>query len=326
MLLPVSFGIKPSRCCRSDLAVPAIAADDAAWEEYILGADSARSPREAQQEREQCIVADLETDGMVDDLQADHQPRDDAGEPDTELRRKSIYATNSLESASPSEADDDMLMEQIESEYADSFNGDVPSFKSSPKSRESSAEPADMPVEHTALSAREPSEDGEPTGIDADSTSAPFSFAPTWPPAVPAPPPGELRPSSRMASTPIHESRTTTPAADLEGIRVRSAFVGNDYFRQVHRDPMTMPRQGRADRSTRALSQGGEEPQRLGEALNMAQTWQGRELKHNLMDTATIESIWAMLQDDDGAHPAACSSLSQSSPSQSVSVGASFPR
>ena len=48
-------------------------------------------------------------------------------------------------------------------------------------------------------------------------------------------PAGDERPSSQKSS-PVHESRSVTPATDLEGIRVQSEFVGNDYYKQAYRD------------------------------------------------------------------------------------------
>ena len=317
---PVSIPLESSRCCRcaSDLAAPAVAADDAAWEDYILGTDSARGPEEVHEERsEQCIVTNLEVEGLV------HEGLERPGSVklDADPQWKSIYVASSLDVASPREGDQDALMQRIESEfgseYSDVFNDDIPSFKSSPEKMTN-----DRPAELL-----EPSEPAEP-----DSSSAVFPAMPLWPPAVHASscdPPIDVRPSSRMASTPIHESRTTTPAADLEGIRVQSTFVGNDYFKQVHRDPLSL--QGRAGTSTRAQSQGtqgrpGEPPLRP----TMAQTWPNEQFTRNLMDTATLEGIWAMLQEGDDRRAAASaaptdlshrtSASAQSSPSQSVLV------
>ena len=322
---PVSIPLESSHCCRcaSDLAAPAVAADDAAWEDYILGMDSARGPEKVHEERsEQCIVTNLEVEGLV------HEGLERPGSAvnlDADPQWKSIYVASSLDVASPREGDQDALMQRIESEfgsefgseYSDVFNNDIPSFKSSPE-KVTNGRPAEL---------LEPSEPAEP-----DSSSAVFPAMPLWPPAVHASscdPPIDVRPPSRMASTPIHESRTTTPAADLGGIRVQSTFVANDYFKQVHRDPLAMSLQGRAGTSTRAQSQGtqgrpGEPPLRP----TMAQTWPNEQFTRNLMDTATLEGIWAMLQEGDDRRAAASAALTglshrasasaQSSPAQSV--------
>ena len=47
----------------------------------------------------------------------------------------------------------------------------------------------------------------------------------------------DLRPSlTPETPSPVHESRAVTPATDVEGIRVQSTFVGDDYYKQLHRD------------------------------------------------------------------------------------------
>jgi hypothetical protein len=48
-------------------------------------------------------------------------------------------------------------------------------------------------------------------------------------------PASDERASSQKFSS-VHESRSVTPATDLEGIRVQSEFVGSDYYKQVYRD------------------------------------------------------------------------------------------